>query len=68
MTIYQDGSLEIHIIRRKADFQPKTHQTGSKSLEGIQMPKMTQSYLEQAKFECENAHEIFHRLGAGDHD
>ena len=61
VTVYLDGALEIHIIRRKADFSQKVTQAVSKSLENIKMPKMTNTYLEEAKYERDNARSIFHR-------
>ena len=62
ITVYANGALEIHIIRRKANFTKKQNDQISKTHENIKMPKMTSSYVDQARYEAENSKEIFNRM------
>jgi len=62
ITVYANGALEIHIIRRKANFTKKQNDQISRTHENIKMPKMTSSYVDQARYEAENSKEIFNRM------
>lgn len=58
ITVYDNGGLEIHILRRKADFTTKNLAINTKSTQNIKMPKMSQSYVEQIDYEKKNSQEI----------
>ena len=58
VTVYDNGGIEFHIVRRKADFSKKNISESESTLSNIKMPKMSQAYLEQIEYEKNNSKEI----------
>lgn len=58
VTVFDNGGIEFHIVRRKADFSKKNIFENQSTIANIKMPKMSQAYLEQIEYEKKNAKEI----------